>query len=123
MTSYKIVWHGIFDYQYKHLQKNSPLKRQIDTQLRVISSDPVNAGTPLKFLPEDLAGKIRKLWVGGRKGHRMIIKTNHQERLVKVVFVTPEKRGHIDYKKLIRDLVDFIDGQVEEKMLKKFIIK
>ena len=123
MTSYKIVWHGIFDYQYKHLQENSPLKRQVDKQLEVIASDPANAGAALQGLPPDLAGKVRKLKVGGLKGHRMIIKTNHQERLVKVVFVTPEKREHIDYKKLIRDLVDFIDGQVEEKTLKKFIIK
>jgi hypothetical protein len=123
LTSYKIVRHRIFEYQYKHLQVNSPLKRQIDTQLQVIASDPANAGAPLKFLPEDLSGKIRKLWVGGPKGHRMIIKTDHQERVVKIVFVTPKKRGHIDYKKLMRDLVDFIDGQVDEKTLKKFIVK
>lgn len=123
MTSYKIVWHGIFDYQYKHLQENSPLKHQIDTQLRVIASDPANAGTPLKFLPDDLAGKIRKLWVGGRKGHRMLIKMDHRKKVVTICFVTPVKRSQLDYKKLTPDLPDLIDGKVDEKILKKYVIR
>jgi hypothetical protein len=123
LTSYKIVWHGIFDYQYKHLQDNSPLKRQVDKQLEVIVTDPANAGAALQGLPTDLAGKVKKLKVGGRKGYRMIIKTNHHERVVKICFITPVKRGQLDYKKLTRDLNDLIDGQVEEKSLKMFLIK
>jgi len=123
LTSYKIVRHKIFEYQYKHLRENSPLKRQVDTQLQVIASDPASAGAPLKFLPPDLAGKVKKLWVGGRKGHRMFIKTDHHEKVVKICFVTPVKRGHLDYKRLMQDLVNLLDNQVEERTLKKFIIK
>ncbi|KPL05473.1 MAG: hypothetical protein AMJ73_00760 [candidate division Zixibacteria bacterium SM1_73] len=123
MTSYKIAWHEIFKYQYKHMQENSFLKRQVDTQLQVIASDPPNAGTPRKFLPPDLAGKVKKLWVGGRTGHRIFIKTDHDKRVVTVLFITPVKRGHKDHKKLTRDLIKLIDTQVDEKRLKKFIIK
>jgi hypothetical protein len=89
----------------------------------VIASDPANAGDPLKTLPPDLTGKVKKLWVGGRKGHRMFIKTDHPEKVVKICFVTPVKRGHLDYKKLTQDLVNLLDDQVEERTLKKFIIK
>ena len=123
MTSYKIVWHRIFEYQYKHLKQNSPLKRQIDKQLEVIVRDPANAGATLQGLPPDFAGKVKRLWVGGRKGHRMFIKTDHHERVVKICFVTPEKRGHIDYTKLTRDLIELLDAEVDERKLKKFIIK
>ena len=123
MTSYEIVRHRIFEYQYKDLRGSSLLKRQVDAQLEVIDSDPANAGVPLKFLPPDLAGKVKKLWVGGRRGHRMFIKTDHNKRVVKICFVTPVKRGHIDYKKLTRDLIKLIDAQVNEKTLKKFILK
>jgi hypothetical protein len=123
LTSYKIVWHRIFDYQYKHLQDNSALKRQIDTQLKVVASDPANAGSPLKFLGEDLAGKIRKLWVGGRKGHRMFTKTDHFKKVVTIWFVTPEKRSQLDYRKLTPDLPNLIDGEMDEKILRKYIIK
>ena len=123
MSSYRIVWHEIFEHQYKHLRENSLLKRQVDTQLQVIASDPANAGAPRKFQPPDLAGKVKKLWVGGRKGYRMFMKTDHDKRVVNVVFVTPVKRGHRDHKKLTRDLIKLIDAQVHEKTLKKSIIK
>jgi hypothetical protein len=123
LTSYKIVWHKIFEYQYENLEENSLLKRQIDKQLEVIASDPANAGVPLQSLPPDLAGKVKKLWVGGRKGHRIFIKTDHHEKVVKICFVIPEKRAHLDYKKLTQDLVNLLDDQVEERTLKKFIIK
>jgi hypothetical protein len=123
LSCYKIIWHKIFEYQYKNLVEDSLLKRQIDKQLEVIASDPANAGDPLKALPPDLSGKVKKLWVGGRKGHRMFIKTDHHEKVVKICFVTPVKRGHLDYKKLTQDLVNLLDDQVEERTLKKFIIK
>lgn len=123
MTSYKIVWHGIFDYQYKHLQENSLLKRQVDKQLEVIVRDPANAGVALQGLPPDFAGKVKRLWVGGRKGYRMFIKTDHHEKVVTIWFVTPVKRSQLDYKKLTPDLPDLIDGRVDEKILKKYVIR
>jgi hypothetical protein len=123
LTSYNIVRHKIFEYQYEHLKQNSPLKRQVDKQLEVIASDPANSGTALQGLPPDLAGKVKRLWVGGRRGHRMFIKTDHNEKVVKICFVSPVKRADIDYRKLMRDLLKLLDAQVDEKRLKKFIVK
>lgn len=123
MSAYRIVRHRIFEYQYKHLGQNSPLKRQVDKQLEVIDSDPSNAGAALQGLPPDLAGKVKKLWVGGRKGHRLFIKTDHDKKVITILFVTPEKRGQLDYRKLTRDLIELLDVEVDEKSLKKFIVK
>lgn len=123
MIPYKIIWHRIFEYQYKHLKQDSPLKRQVDKQLEVIDSDPANAGVALQGLPPDFAGKVKRLWVGGRNGRRMFIKTDHRDRVVKVCFVTPEKRGRIDYAKLALDLIELLDAEVDEKRLKKFLLK
>jgi hypothetical protein len=123
LSPYRIVRHRIFEYQYKHLNQNSPLKRQLDKQLEMIFSDPANAGAALQGLPPDLAGKVKKLWVGGRKGHRMFIKADHDKKVITICFVTPAKRGQLDYKKLTRDLIELLDAEVDEKKLKKFIIK
>jgi hypothetical protein len=122
MAGYKIIWHKVFSYQYNHLHKNSLLKRQIDKQIEVIKTNQETAGSPLRFLPSDLAGKIRKLRVGGTKKYRMFFKVDVEEREIRIGFVDPRLRGKLDYRDLPLEIFSLPESEMDEKMLKKFIL-
>ena len=53
----------------------------------------------------------------------MFIKTDHHEKVVTIWFVTPVKRSQLDYRKLTPDLPNLMDDDIDEKILKKYIIK
>lgn len=122
MAKYRIIRHKVFSYQYKHLKKASLLKRQVDQQLKVIESNPETAGTPLRYLPSDLAGKIKRLWVGGRRKYRMIIKVDSNAKTIKIGFIDPRLRKDIDYGDLPLNIFELPEDEIDEKKLKKFIL-
>lgn len=123
MPGYKIVWHKVFSYQYRHLQKNSLLKKQVDKQLEVIAADLKQAGAPLSHLPSDLAGKIRKLYVGGAKRYRMFIEVDEKDKEIKIGFIDPRLRSKLDYRELPLEIFVLPESEMSEKMLKKFLLK
>jgi hypothetical protein len=123
MAGYKIVWHKVFLYQYQNLRNNSLLKRQVDKQLEVIKVNQERAGAPLRYLPPDLAGKIRKLRVGGAKRHRMFIKVDDQKAEIRIGFVDPRRRGQLDYEDLPLDIFALPENEIDEKRLRKFLLK
>jgi len=123
MAGYSITWHKVFCYQYEHLKKNSLLKRQVDKQLEVIQRNPQQAGAPLRYLPSDLAGKIRRLYVGGPGKYRMFIKTDDKKQEVKIGFIDPRLRGKLDYGDLPLEIFTLPEDEIDEKMLRKFLLK
>jgi len=122
LATYKIVWHKVFSYQYRHLEKESLLRRQVDQQLKVIASNPETAGTPLRYLPSDLTGKIKRLWVGGRKKYRMIIKVDSNAKTIKIGFIYPRLRKDLSYGDLPLDVFELPKDEIDDKKLKKFKI-
>lgn len=123
MAGYRIVWHKVFSYQYTLLDKNSLLRRQIDKQLEVIKTNQETAGSPLRYLPSDLAGKIRKLRVGGAKKYRMFIKVDVKEREIRIGFVDPRLRGKLDYRDLPLEIFSLPESEIDERNLKAFLLK
>lgn len=123
MLGYKIVWHKVFSYQYRHLQKNSLLKKQVDKQLEVVAADLKQAGAPLSHLPSDLAGKIRKLRVGGAKRYRMFIKVDDKQKEIRIGFIDPRRRGKLDYRDLPLEIFALPEHEIDEKVLRKFLLK
>ena len=120
---YKILWHKVFCYQYDNLEKNSLLKKQIDKQLEVIQRNPQQAGAPLRYLPPDLAGKIRRLYVGGPSKYRMFIKVDDKEKEIRIGFIDPRLRGKLDYGDLPLEIFTQSEDEIDEKRLKKFLLK
>lgn len=53
----------------------------------------------------------------------MFTKTDHLKKVVTICFVTPVNRSQLDYRKLTPDLPNLIDGKVDEKILKKYVIR
>lgn len=123
MRSYKVVWHKVFRYQYEHLPSNSLLKRQVDKQLEVIEKNPETAGIALKYLAPHLAGRIKRLKVGGSKRYRMIIMLHREEEIIEVCFIDPRLRGKLDYKTLPLEILEQPEDEIDEKRLKEFILK
>ncbi|MCK4817672.1 hypothetical protein KA005_18025 [bacterium] len=122
MTSYKVVWHKVFRYQYQNLRQGSLLKRQVAKQLEVIQKNPETAGAALKHLPSHLAGRIKRLKVGGPKRYRMIIMVHREEKIIEVCFVDPRLRGKLDYKTLPLEVFEMPEDEIDAKGLKKFIL-
>lgn len=123
MKSYRIVWHKVFRYQYEHLPHNSLLKRQVDKQLEVIETNPETAGKAIKYLAPHLAGRIKRLRVGGPKKYRMIIMVHREEKVVEVCFIHPRLRKDIDYDTVPLEILEMPEDEIDVKRLKKFILK
>jgi len=123
VKSYKIVRHKVFRYQYEHLAQNSLLKRQVDKQLEIIEKKPETAGEALKYLTAHLAGKIKRLWVGGPKKYRMIIMVHKEEKIIEVCFIDPRLRGKLNYKILPLEILEMPEDEIDAKRLNRFILK
>ncbi len=120
---YKIIWHKVFSYQYDHLERNSLLKKQVDKQLEVIQRNPQQAGAPLRYLPPDLAGKIRRLHIGGPSKYRMFIKVDDKEKEIRIGFIDPRLKGKLDYGDLPLEIFTQSEDEIDEKRLKKFLLQ
>jgi len=79
-------------------------------------------GEPLKGAPPPLQGRIRKRYVGGRKGHRLFYITFPREKIVIGVFITPETRNKINYNEFPWNLFLEAFQDFEIKKLDKFKI-
>jgi hypothetical protein len=123
VKSYNVVRHKVFKYQYKNLRDGSLLKRQVNKQLEVIEKNPEVAGVALKHLPPHLAGKIKRLVVGGPKKYRMIIMVHREEKIIEVCFIDPRLRGELDYKTLPLEILEQPEDEIDERRLKEFILK
>lgn len=123
MKSYNVVLHKVFKYQYQNLRDGSLLKRQVDKQLEIIKKNLEVAGVALKHLPPHLAGRIKRLVVGGPKKYRMIILVHQEEEIIEVCFIDPRLRGELDYKTLPLEILELPEDEIDTKRLKKFILE
>jgi len=99
------------------------LRRQVDKQLEIIEKNPETAGEALKYLSPHLAGKIKRLWVGGPKKYRLIIIVHREEKIIEVCFLDPRLRGKLNYKTLPLEILEMPEDEIDTKRLKKFILK
>lgn len=115
MKSYRIVWHKVFRYQYEHLPQNSLLKRQVDKQLEVIEKNPETMGEALKYLAPHLAGRIKKLRVGGPKKYRLFIMVHREEKIIEVCFIDPRLGGKLNYKTLPLEILEMSVDEIDAR--------
>ena len=103
--SYKLLFHLSFHHHIYAIINSCPpaiksqLENQIKTALCKIKTNPT-CGARFKYITnKKLEGAIRKIYVGGRKGHRLIYIYNSKKYLIIPVHLTSELRCDIDYKK------------------------
>ena len=98
------------------------MERQITTALREIKANPTY-GARLKYITnEKLKGAIRKTYVGGKGGHRLIYIYNPQKSLIIPVHLTSELRRDIDYRKTLWEkITDQIYNDYINKKYDKFV--
>ena len=89
----------------------------------MIKTNQETAGSPLRYLPSDLAGKIRKLRVGGTKKYRMFLKVEVEEKEIRIGFVDPRLRGKLDYRDLPLEIFSLPESEIDEKKLKGFLLE
>lgn len=102
--------------------KKSQIERQITTTLCEIKANPTY-GARLRYITnEKLKGAIRKTYVGGREGHRLIYIYNPQKSLIIPVHLTSELRRDIDYRKTLwEQITDEIYNDYINKKHNKFV--
>ena len=126
--SYNLLIHLIFFDQIKTVinsypsAKKSQIEKQITTTLCEIKTNPTY-GARLKYITnEKLKGAIRKTYVGGKRGHRLIYIYNPQKSLIIPVHLTSELRRDIDYiKTLWEKITDQIYNDYINKKYDKFM--
>ena len=70
--SYRFLAHHIFEHYYNQLVEVNPkLKKSLDTAIQKVKSNPATVGEWMRGVPPELQGKIYKMWVSGRGGHRL----------------------------------------------------
>ena len=95
---YVFVAHHIFDHCLDQvLEKNPQLEDSYRKQVRRIKSNP-DTGKRMKYAPQPLAGRLRKVKIGGRKGYSLCYVVFEQFQAVLGVFITPEDRSKVDYR-------------------------
>lgn len=127
-SSYKLLIHLIFHDQIKAVinsypsAKKSQIEKQITTALCEIKANPTH-GARFKYITnEKLKGAIRKTYVGGREGHRLIYIYNPQKSLIIPVHLTSELRRDIDYRKTLwEQITDEIYNDYINKKHDKFV--
>ncbi len=127
-SSCNLLIHLVFRDQIKAVinsypsTKKSQIERQITTTLCEIKANPTY-GARFKYITnEKLKGAIRKTYVGGRKGHRLIYIYNPQKSLIIPIHLTSELRRDIDYRKTLwEQITDEIYNDYINKKNNKFV--
>lgn len=121
---YTFVAHHLFDYYLDQILAGEPgLQKSFDKQIDLIKTNP-EIGTPMKYAPPDIAGRIRKKKMGGRRGYSICYIVFEKYNAVLGVYVTPEPRDEIDYRKFPWEiLVEAKDDFVNQRKDKLRIIE
>ena len=84
-------------------EKQRQLTGAFTTAFRKLTADPLNAGEPIKGVVQPgLAGRVRKLHVGGRRGYRLLYFVPEQPPALAFcpvipLFISDVPRGRFDY--------------------------
>lgn len=115
------VAHHIFDHYYNQLIKSEPnLQKIVDDKIRLAAENPL-AGSPLQAAPNDLAGRIRKIWIR-QNGRRLFYIHFPDQKVVLGIFITPVSRGDFDYSDFPWELFVEAKEDFDQKRLEKFRI-
>jgi len=93
--------HAEFRRQHEEiLQSNPQLRKPLYTQYRKALADPVRAGKAMHSIPgEELRGKLHRLWIGGKKGYRLVYYFSTELDIILPAWISPVPRTHLDYEK------------------------
>ena len=99
ISPFHLVAHkATFLADVTNFQRNHPEAwGSFATQCAKACNDPYNTGGRLQGLPPHLAGKVRKVWVKGRRGFRFIYFLDADRELIVGVTLSSESRGSFDY--------------------------
>ena len=100
----EVLLHSRVEAELRQLRKtDSRWQRAVDTAIEKLLSAPHSAGSPLRGIgSKDLQGRILKLHVGGRRGHRLFYWVPHpvagsEVSIVIPLYLSEERRATLDY--------------------------
>lgn len=105
MTPFRVVVHISLRSQFDKCLADPSRCEAFKTALRKLKAEPLSVGRILRGLKKDRVGRVRKLWVGGRAGHRLIYYVPVRplsEKLWPVIplFLSEVLRGDFDWQKV-----------------------
>ena len=101
--SYSLLIHKSFKELVNQVIRNYPksqqqlITNQIKTALQKISSDPFSQKPLRDIIHRKLIGIIRRVYVGGNKGHRLFYICIQKESYVLPTFISKEIRQDFNY--------------------------
>jgi len=119
----ELLLHDIFLELYLEAITSIPeIQQPLNKQLEKIKADPVRSGAMMRDIPlAILQGKIFRVWVGGRKGFRLIYFYDSACDVALPIFVSTEPREYFDYERMPwREMADEIYQDFVEGNDKKF---
>jgi len=119
---FTFIAHHIFDHYLDQLLENDPaLKKSYEKQIDLIKTNPY-IGSPMKYAPSDIAGRVYKKKMGGRSGYSICYIIFREIKVVLGVYITPEARKDIDYRKFPWEKLTQAVKDFNAKDLEKFRI-
>jgi len=99
--SYRFLVHIGFQEQVQEfLRRKAGWEKRLRKQFEKARADPFGAGSLMSHIPvEELQGKILKLWVGGRRGHRLVYVVIKSIGIVFPAWISLVPRSRIDYER------------------------
>ena len=97
--SFRLALHeSILDQLAEFAASHPDSSSSLQTQLMKVAADPFNAGSPMRRLANpSLAGRVYKIWVKGRRGHRLAYFVDMEENVVCPFFVSMDPRADFDW--------------------------
>jgi hypothetical protein len=119
---YTFVAHHVFDHYLEQLLTSNPgLKKSFEKQIDLIKTNPY-IGSPMKYAPSDIAGRVYKKKMGGSSGYSICYIIFREMKVVLGVYITPEARKDIDYREFPWDILVQAVKDFNPKNLDKFRI-
>lgn len=118
--SYRFIAHREFRKQHEAFVKDNPrLVNALVTQYKKAMVNPA-VGKAMRSIPlEELRGRVRRLYVGGKKKYRFVYFFFAERQVVLAAWISPMPRTKLDYDKLEwletaeEYCTDLIEGNVE----------
>ena len=95
---HNLLVHRTFADQSKAAIARVPnLEQKLVTALEAIRSSPASGKAMTDIVKPSLQGKIRRRWVGGRQGHRLIYLFLPSRDVVMPVYISEEPKMRFNY--------------------------
>lgn len=127
-NSFNLLIHKSFKEQSIQVIKQYPkskkqkIIKQINTALTKIISDPCSGKMMSKIANPRLRGAVRRIYVGGNEGHRLIYIYLAKKYYIIPVFLSLEIRANLNYNKVAwKEIANDIYEDFTKKRYENFI--